>query len=186
MDQKVELKGKISEVCTIWQLRRNFIILMLLLGSNSFCYFLLNFQMKYVTGNLITNTLASQSGELIADCISGLIYTLVGPKMGFSISYIFSILGSVLLLKFWTNTSTILYFIIMAKFGISSAFNMSFIASVQLIPTIFAASVFGYCNVVARTVTMMSSIVAEQEYPTPLVISISTALLAAIASLFIV
>lgn len=56
---KVELTGKISEVCTIWQLRRNFMILMLLLGSNSFIYFLLNFQMKYVTGSLITNTLAS-------------------------------------------------------------------------------------------------------------------------------
>lgn len=48
------------------------------------------------------------------------------------------------------------------------AFNMVFIASVELIPTIFAATVFGYANVVARLVTMMSSIIAEKEYPLPI------------------
>ena len=74
----------------------------------------------------------------------------------------------------------------MAKFGISAAFNMVFLASVQLIPTIVAASVFGYCNVLARAITVLAPIVAELDYPLPLYINIFAAISAAITSLFII
>ena len=37
------LEGKISEMCSIWQLRRNFVVLLVLLSSCSFCFFLINF-----------------------------------------------------------------------------------------------------------------------------------------------
>ena len=77
-------------------------------------------------------------------------------------------------------------FITMAKFGISAAFNMIFIASVQLIPTIVAASVFGYCNVLARLMTVLSPIVAELDYPLPLYINIFAAMGAGFTSLFII
>ena len=161
-------------------------ILMVLLCSNSFVYFLINFQMKNVKGSLIANTLASQGAEFFADVFSGVIYNSLGARKSFLTSYFVSIIGSLLLLKFIDNTNLIFLFIIMAKFGISSAFTISFIASVQLIPTIFAASVFGYCNVSARIVTMMSSLVAELDEPTPLIVSASSAFGAAVVSLFII
>jgi hypothetical protein len=87
---------------------------------------------------------------------------------------------------YWENIDAILFLIISAKLGISSAFNMSFIASIQLIPAIFAASVFGYCNVLARIITMGSSVIAEMDYPAPLIVVISAASSAAIASMFLV
>ena len=93
-----------------------------------------------------------------------------------------SILGSTLLILYWDNKDYILLLIIAAKFGISSEFNKSFIASIELIPALVAASVFGYCNVAARIVTMGSSVVAEIEYPTPLVVSIVSASTAAVVS----
>lgn len=142
--------------------------------------------MKNVKGSLISNTLASQGAEFFANVFSGVIYNALGAKQSFVTSYIVSIVGSLLLLRYIDDTNLIFIFIIMAKFGISSAFTISFIASVQLIPTIFAASVFGYCNFSARIVTMMSSIVAELDEPTPLVISASSALGAALVSLFII
>lgn len=185
-DQKIKLKGNISEVCQIWQLRRNFVILMILLSTNSFVYFLINFQMKYVKGSLIENTLASQGAEFTADVFSGVIYNFLGARKSFVTSYLFSIVGSLLLLFFIDDTNLIFIFIIIAKFGISAAFTISFIASIQLIPTIFAASVFGYCNIAARTVTIMSSMVAELEEPTPLIVSASAAFLAAVVSMFII
>ena len=91
-----------------------------------------------------------------------------------------------MLMMYWTSISLIPIFIVFAKFGISAAFNMTFIASVQLIPTIIAASVFGYCNMVARTITILSPLVAEIVYPVPLVINICAAFLALVASQFIV
>ena len=42
-EERVNLKGEISEVCSIWQIRRNFLVLMYLLSMNSFCFFLINF-----------------------------------------------------------------------------------------------------------------------------------------------
>ena len=65
-----------------------------------------------------------------------------GLSNGFESSYVVSILGSTLLILYWDNKDYILILIIAAKFGISSAFNMSFIASIELIPALVAASVF--------------------------------------------
>ena len=113
---------------------------------------------------------------------SSFIYLYMGPKYAFLSCYLLSAVGSGLLTAFWTNESLIPVFISMAKFGMATCFNMVFIASVQLVPTLFAASAFGFCNVAARTVTMMSSLVANLDYPTPLVVNIVVALCAAVAS----
>ena len=142
--------------------------------------------MKYVDGGLIKNTLISQFSELTADLVSGIIYYKFGPRFAFTIMFCISIFGSILLMLFWTNLELIPVLIILAKFGISASFNMVFIASVQLIPTIVAASVFGYCNVSARLITVLSPIVAELDYPLPLYINIGAAMGAAFTSLFII
>jgi hypothetical protein len=142
--------------------------------------------MKFVEGSLIKNTLGSQFGEFSADALSGFIYSILGARYGFATSYLIGIFGSIFLMIYWENKDYILLLIIAAKFGISSAFNMSFIASIELIPALFAASVFGYCNVTARLVTMGSSVVAELDYPTPLIVVITAASTAAMASFFLV
>ena len=142
--------------------------------------------MKFVEGSLVKNTLGSQFAEFTADALSGFIYSFLGPRYGFASSYLIGICGSIFLMIYWYEKSYILLLIIAAKFGISSAFNMSFIASIELIPAIFAASVFGYCNVLARIITMGSSVIAELDYPTPLIVVISSASAAGVVSLFLV
>lgn len=74
----------------------------------------------------------------------------------------------------------------MAKFGISAAFNNSFIASVQLTPALYQASIFGFNNMSARLVTVLAPEVAEIEGVTPLLINIIVAGIAAVASLFLI
>ena len=39
----IKLEGKAKEICTVWQLRINFIVLTVLLCTASFCFFLINF-----------------------------------------------------------------------------------------------------------------------------------------------
>ena len=63
---------------------------------------------------------------------------------------------------------------------------MVFIAKVTLIPTIFASSVSGFCNVVARVVTMGAPIIAETEFPSPLLISIAGCLFGMVVSNYLV
>jgi hypothetical protein len=82
-----------------------------------------------------------------------------GPKLGFCSMYFVSLIGSILLLYTMKNKNLhhfIPLTLMISKFGVSAAFNMSFIASVQLIPTIFTATVFGYCNVMARLATVLA------------------------------
>jgi hypothetical protein len=139
--------------------------------------------MKHVNGSLIVNTLSSQCSEFIADAMGGGVYSMMGPKVSFFGMFTLSATGSVLLMLFWDNLSLVPVFITMAKFGISACFNMVFIASVQLIPTKLTGTVFGYSNVLARSITVLAPIVAEINYPTPLIINIATALVAAVASM---
>lgn len=138
--------------------------------------------MDHLEGSLITNTIISQVSEFTAYILSSVIYLYLGPKPAFLSMYLLSVIGSGMLIKFWTDVSLIPIFITMAKFGISACFNMVFIASVELVPTLFTASAFGFCNVSARMVTMMSSLVAELPYPVPLVVNMIVALIAAVAS----
>ena len=59
---------------------------------------------------------------------------------------------------------------------------MSFISSVELIPAIIATSAFGFSNVFARVVTMLSPQIAELDPPLPLKINIGVTTLAIIVT----
>ena len=100
--------------------------------------------------------------------------------------YLLSAAGSLLLIIFWSRIDLIPFFIIFAKFGISAALNLNFIISIQVVPTIFASSAFGIANFLARAITIMSSLIAEIEYPYPLIINFTAAVIGAFASFFII
>ena len=142
--------------------------------------------MKMVKGTLTQNTIVSQIAELAANFYSGLMYLSIGPKMGFSSSYAICVVGSILLMMNWNNIDMIPLYITMAKFGISSSFNMIYLASVSLIPTILSSTVFGYCNVAARICTIFAPVVAEQEFPFPMILCVILVCIASIVSQFIV
>ena len=186
LDKPVKLNGNISEVWKIWQLKYNFLSLMGLLTLTSFVYYVINFQMKNIPGSLVQNTIVSQLAEISADIVSGVILTSIGHTYGFQSMFALTIGGTLLLMAFQTNLTLIPLFITMAKFGVSAAFNMVYIGSVQLIPTLFSSSVFGLCNVVARLITMASPVVAEMKQPTPLLLVMGGSACAIVIAKFLV
>jgi len=125
----IYLDGVQAELCRIWQLRRNLIILIALLSSSSFCFYFVNFLMKSVPGNLITNTILSQSSEIVARALGGLIYFKFGVRFSFILMYAISTVGSLFLLIFF-NESFAPVFIIFTKFGVSAVINLLLIAAV--------------------------------------------------------
>jgi len=146
---------------------------MMILTSSSFCYFLINFQMKVIPGNLIYLTMVSQLSEAFAYLQSGFLYKKTGAKLGFISMFIVSGLGSLCLLLFWSESPyLIICFIILAKLGITSAFNMAFISCMQLIPSILCSTVFGFCNATARLATVLSSQVAEIDHVTAISVNL--------------
>ena len=52
-------------------------------------------------------------------------------------------------------------FVMIAQFGVSAAFNACFMSSLDLFPTLFSGTAFGFCNFLARFFTFFSPQLAE-------------------------
>ena len=72
----------------------------------------------------------------------------------------------------------------MAKFGVSGSFTAIYLTAIQNVPTVYATSVFGYCNAVARIFTILAvdPSIAELEYPDPIIIGLLLGIIAVLVS----
>ena len=170
----------------VWQLRRNFMVLLVLLSACSFINYQTFFFFQYIKEDLNLTQLISQLTCTSSQLISLLIYSKIGPKWGLVLSFFISGVGSTLLMIFFDNVDIIPIFLMMGIFGIQSSFNLCFICNIQLIPTIYASTVFGFCNVVARAVTILSPLIAEIAMPIPLIVNISVCLIATCTSFLLI
>lgn len=92
-----------------------------------------------------------------------------------------------MLLLFYPNDLVYIpLYVTVAKFGVAASFNIVYLVAVGLIPTMFASTVFGFCNVAARILTMSAPIIAEQEPPLPMLTAIFSGSIAILVSQFII
>jgi hypothetical protein len=158
-----------SESKSSWRIIReskqtsvNLICMILVWVSASFCFFLINYQLKYLKGDIFVNSMVSSSSEMVAYGLSGALMKLLGIKKNLAISYILAILGMVCFITIPTQDQLWLSIFVMgSKFGISSAFNIAFLGNKLLFPTSIVATSFGICNTVARLITIFAPYVAE-------------------------
>lgn len=61
-------------------------------------------------------------------------------------------------------------FVIITKIGISGSFVTVYLCMVDIFPTLFLASAFGFCNFLARVLTIIAPQVAEVDPPVPMII----------------
>jgi Na+/melibiose symporter-like transporter len=88
--------------------------------SASFCYYLISYQLKFISGSVYWNTIVSSSSEIVAYLISGVLMKLLGLKKVMIMSYSISLLGMLSLVLVPTeNQFWIMLFILGSKFGIS-------------------------------------------------------------------
>ena len=57
----------------------NVLIFVFLFSTASFDYYLINFYLKYIPGNVYVNTIVAASSACIANYISGIIINKMGP-----------------------------------------------------------------------------------------------------------
>ena len=113
----------------------------------------------------------SSASEILSYIISGALLTFLGIKVSFFISYIIALVGSITYLIFGNGNVTWVPFMILgAKFGVSSAFNVLYLANALLFPPIIASTAFGICNIFGRLATILAPEVAEVEEPKPMII----------------
>ena len=87
----------------IVRVRRHFINLIIMVAvwiASSFDYYLLNFQMKNIKGNIFLNTFSSSMSELPSIIISGIMYKKLGIKVTLVFWFSLSLAGGILLIIF--------------------------------------------------------------------------------------
>ena len=58
------------------------------------------------------------------------------------------------------NNSVLPLFVLLAKFGITMSFNISYVIMNELFPTLLKATSFGVCNICARLITILAPMTA--------------------------
>ncbi len=137
--------------------------------SSSFNYYIMTFYLKYIPGNVYTNTSLSCIAEVIAYVGSGIVMDIFGVKLSFMISFILAATGGILLVIFFNAEGLLIAtFVLFAKFGISFAFNIAYLATPQMFPVVLCSTAFGICNIFARFSTVLSPMIAELPDPAPM------------------
>jgi hypothetical protein len=151
----------------------------------SFNYYLITFYMKYVPGDIFINSTIGCFAELFGDILSAVLLQWFGYKLAFIISFILAGVGGFCIGMVSTGGVGIAFFVLWAKFGISFAFNLSYLTMPLLFPVDITSTCLGVVNVFARFLTIISPVAAEWAEPTPMVIWTALCFLAIISTVFL-
>ena len=97
----IVLEGKYVEMCTTWQLRRNMIVLFASMSICSFCSYLNQFNLKYLKGSLIENTVVLNITNIVSALLAGYVYIWLGCRNSMLTMLLMAVLGNVLLLIYF-------------------------------------------------------------------------------------
>jgi hypothetical protein len=89
--------------------------------------------------------------------LAGIMYRYVGLKLSFIVPFSVSVLGASLIINFGaSNPEWMPYFVLIARFGITSTLHMCWMSSTVVFPTLFAGTAMGINNVFARSATFFA------------------------------
>jgi hypothetical protein len=151
----------------------------------SFCFYLIGFELKYLPGNIFTNTYASSFSDMVATVASAPLFDKCGIKWSLIMSFGMATVGAfVICIWGWTAGGdwTLPILVIFTKFGVSAAFNVIYLGNGVLFPTLFTATSMGICNMFARTSSIAAPFVAEIDGVTPLWICCAFSALATVVA----
>ena len=97
--------------------------------ASSFNYYLMTFFLKYIPGNIYTNTAIANASEILAYAASGYLMNIMGIKISYFTGFTVATAGGLLLIFFFGMTKIMPVFILLAKFGVSFAFNISYLGT---------------------------------------------------------
>lgn len=135
--------------------------------SSSFTFYLLNFLVKYMPGDIYFNSVVSGLSCIVM-LFEGKLENTVGVKGSMIVAFIATVISTVWLSLFDKGTSQVtLYAIVLllAKSGASLTFGLSYSIHIELFPAHFIVSSYGICNFFCRGLTIFAPIVAEIPNP---------------------
>ena len=107
------------------------LIFVFLFSSASFNYYLVNFYLKYIPGNIFVNTIVSSIAETLSAYFAGFVILKLGAPN--SLTTMFTV-GGISGIFLWLATSKdwlsmIPFIVLTAKLGVASAFGMLYMST---------------------------------------------------------
>ena len=156
-------KGIIAEMKSDKTLIFNLALMLIAWGSASFIFYLLNFFIKYMPGDIYINSVISGLYCLTTP-LEGPMEKKLGARYGQALSFSIGILAAAVMCMFDQNTDQLLLYALVlffAKSGAGLAFAFVYVIHVELFPTSFLVTSYGICNIFCRALTMLAPLVAE-------------------------
>jgi hypothetical protein len=182
------LTGSAKELIRIRVFFINLILLTIIWTVASFNYYLINFELKYINGDIFNNFMISSASEIVSFIFAGIMFQIIGMKPSFVISFGIALTGSVTYMAYGSDgkNKLIPLMILGAKFGISSTFNIAYLSNIMLYPPILATTAFGICNLFARVATIVAPELAEIPNPVPMGVFSGLCILAIVSSVLLI
>jgi MFS family permease len=124
-------------------------------------YYMMNFYMKYIPGNIYVNASTSAIAQLLGVASAGAICEVYGPKKTIIATFSMASIFGFLSLSMWYVPESIPYFVFFASFGIASSYHIGYLAN----QTMFKSSILGtctaICNIAARVGGLLAPMTAE-------------------------
>jgi len=163
----------------------NLVIMAVMWTASSFNYYLMTFFLKYIPGNIFVNTSISSCSEIVAYVVSGNMVKFMGIKISYITAWIIGATGGILMVCFSNDDNLMAVFVLLSKFGVSFAFNNSYLGTPKLFPVALCGTAFGICNVFARFATVLSPLVAELPFPGPMMVFSILCIISGVLVLFL-
>ena len=161
-------------------LRKNMILMSFIWSFTSTSYYIVNFYLKYLKGNLFFNTEVAVAAEAVSQIAGGYLYIKLGLKKSYFICYLVAVAGATLIMCFETKyVSLVPLFVLLTKAGIGAVFGVLYLGN-NIFPVTYASQTIGVCNILARICTILAPLIAELKPPAPMVV---VAILAALAGI---
>ena len=149
-------------------------------------YFLVNLLLKYLAGNIFTNSYTTGCGEIAGKLTAGFMIYKFGLKKMYLLALGLGVTGLLLMIAFINYGSLTPYLVFLTKFGYSMGFVGVYFNIVLLFPTILKSSSMGFCNLLGRIAGICAPIIAELPPPTNLIILLTVTVFALVASQFLI
>jgi MFS transporter, OCT family, solute carrier family 22 (organic cation transporter), member 4/5 len=196
MQASAEEKSSMAYYMTQPDIRINLSIMTCVWLTGSFNYYLVSFLLKYFPGSIYHNSTLSGISEVVSIIFSGVIYKRLGVKLCLILFFAIAMIGGFAICFFYAMTNqfdstqekiavpefVFPALVLIAKFGISAAFNVAYLANADVFPALFCGSALGLCNFTARIATMFAPMVAEIQSYTPMVLFSVTSFITCLAA----
>ena len=146
-----------------WTIVYNLFFMMLNWSCASFTFYLLNFYVKYMPGDIFVNSIVSGISCFIV-LIEGPLQHKFSSKIGQAFSFSLGLISAIMICFFDRETNQIVLYslvLLIAKSGAELAFAFVTLIHLELFPTSFLVTSYGICNIFCRLATMFAPIVAE-------------------------